>query len=148
VASLSLTPGAETVTFGHSAFPARGAVSPGDFPRSGFLMNDLIQRIVNAIIRQEGMPAEYFNPGNLRAAPWLSRITIVGGFWNPVSRGQGIAGAAHVVALHIAEGNSLCQLIGIWAPPSDGNNTLAYIANVKEWAAIPDENAPLYTFLV
>ena len=110
-------------------------------------MNDLIQRIVNAIIRQEGMTPFYTNPGNLRGAPWLTHPLIVNNFWVPSTRLQGIAGAAHVVALHIAEGNSLIQLISIWAPSSDNNNTVAYISNVKEWAQITDENVPLYTLL-
>jgi hypothetical protein len=110
-------------------------------------MNDLIQRITNAIFRQEGMPADYVNPGNLRGAPWLSRITLKGGFWLPASRKEGVAGAAHVVALHVAEGNTLTQLISIWAPPSDNNDTAAYIANVKNWAAIPDENTPLSEYI-
>lgn len=111
-------------------------------------MNDLIQRITNAIIRQEGMSSTYANPGNLRGAPWLKAISMDKGFWLPTSRLQGLAGAAHVVALHIAEGNTLAQLISIWAPPSDGNNTVNYIANVKLWAAIPDENVPLWNYLI
>lgn len=109
-------------------------------------MNDLIQRITSAIFRQEGMPADYSNPGNLRAAPWLPHPSIAKGFWRPDSRAQGIAGAAHVVALHIAEGNSLAQLISIWAPPTE-NNTAGYIANVKQWASIPDEHVPLWNFI-
>ena len=88
------------------------------------------------------------NPGNLRAAPWLSNPLIVLGFWRPNSRAEGVAGLAHCVALRIAEGETLAQLITAWAPPSDGNNTAAYIANVKNWAAIPDENVPLYNYLV
>lgn len=117
-------------------------------------MNDLIQRITNAIFRQEGMGPDHANPGNLRAAPWLKGteygvITAsASGFWVPTSRAQGIAGAAHVVALHIAEGNSLRQLISIWAPASDGNNTEQYIANIKEWAGIPDANLPLWNYIM
>jgi hypothetical protein len=115
-------------------------------------MTDLIQRITNAIFRQEGMGLDHQNPGNLRGAPWLhgtpyAQIAMAGGFWCPTSRAQGIAGAAHVVALHIAEGNSLKQLISIWAPASDNNNTTAYIANVKNWAQIPDENLPLWNYI-
>lgn len=109
-------------------------------------MNDLIHRITAAIFRQEGMPADYTNPGNLRRAPWLSRPIVAGGFWHPEHRGQGVAGAAHVVALHIAEGNSLVELIGIWAPPVE-NDTARYIANVKEWARIPDEHVPLWNYI-
>ncbi len=122
-------------------------------------MNDLITRIVNAIIRQEGMPPLFSNPGNLRTAPWyhspyllLAAMSypapvITGGFWIPPSRNAGVAGAAHVVALRIAEGQSLAQLISAWAPESDGNATAAYIQNVKEWAEIPDETVPLWNFI-
>ena len=111
-------------------------------------MNDLIQRIVRAIIRQEGMGPDSTNPGNLRCAPWLTQPVIVGGFWKPATRAEGIAGAAHVVALHIAEGNSLAQLIRSWAPASDGNETDVYISNVKMWAGIPDDLQPLWNFLI
>lgn len=130
-------------------------------------MNDLIQRITNAIFRQEGESHENPNPGNLRDCPWFPRNTkgeryypanlkpgdvaelvkYAGGFWVPRSRAEGESGAAHVVALHIAEGDSLRKLISIWAPPADKNNTEAYIANVKNWAQIPDENLPLWNFL-
>lgn len=109
-------------------------------------MNDLVQRLVNAIIRQEGMGISHPNPGNLRFAPWLQNPLIVNNFWVPATRQQGIAGAAHVVALHIAEGNSLTQLISIWAPASE-NNTQTYIQNVAEWACIPDVNVALYTLI-
>ena len=109
-------------------------------------MNDLIQRIVNAIFRQESMPATYPNPGNLRAAPWRVNPVVQGGFWRPASRAEGVAGAAHEVALRIAEGQSLAQLINAWAPASE-NPTSVYLANVKAWAAVPDENVPLWEFL-
>lgn len=128
-------------------------------------MNDLIQRIVNSIIQQEGMSPQHTNPGNLRDCPWFLKISgggrvypiepdevsepvkYAGGFWVPRSRAEGIAGAAHVVALHIAEGNSLAQLISIWAPPNE-NNTAAYIANVKAWAGIPNENLALWNYII
>ena len=117
-------------------------------------MNDLLQRIVNAIIRQEGMPADYPNPGNLRAAPWATDPLIHNGFWRPTTRAEGVAGLAHLVALHTAEGNSLSDFIaghpGVYAgfaPGSDGNKPAVYIANVKAWAAIPDETVPLWNFI-
>lgn len=110
-------------------------------------MTNLIERITEAIFRQEGMPVDYFNPGNLRAAPWLTKPSIQSSFWNPTSRAQGIAGAAHVVALRIAMGQSLRQLISAWAPPSDGNQTKTYIHNVSQWAAIPDIDKPLYEYI-
>jgi len=111
-------------------------------------VNDLLQRLVNAIIRQEGMKPDYPNPGNLRGAPWIQNPPIENGFWRPVSRAQGVAGVAHVVALRVAEGQSLRQLISAWAPPSDGNDTSAYIAHMQEWADIPNADAPLLTLLV
>lgn len=134
-------------------------------------MNDLITRIVNAIIRQEGESPNARNPGNLRDCPWFQKdphprvaanvqrmypadgsgtveyVAYANGFWVPRSRAEGIAGAAHVVALHIAEGNSLRELISIWAPPSE-NNTEAYIKNVTEWAAIPDGKLALWNYIL
>ena len=111
-------------------------------------MNDLIQRIVAAIIRQEGAKPDSTNPGNLRGAPWLSGPkAFQNGFWLPVTRAQGVAGLAHVVALHIAEGDSLTTFIGKYAPSADHNNTVAYIANVSKWAGIPDTISPLQEFL-
>ncbi len=117
-------------------------------------MNDLIQRIVNAMIRQEGMPSNYANPLNCRAAPWLSAPLIQNGFWKPVSRAVGIAGGAHVVALHISQGNSLTDFIaghpgvyGGFAPGSDHNDPATYIKNVSEWAEVPDVLLPLWNFI-
>lgn len=110
-------------------------------------MNDLIQRITHAIIRQEGMSVVALNPGNLRGAPWFSAPTIKDGFWVPPSREAGVAGIAHVVALRIAMGQSLTQLISAWAPSSDHNNTLAYIENVKNWANVPNVTSPLWDFI-
>lgn len=111
-------------------------------------MNDLIQRLVAAIIRQEGAPATSTNPGNLRGAPWLPKPwPMQNGFWLPVSRSTGVAGLAHVVALHVAEGDSLEKFISGYAPSSDHNDTAAYIANVQKWASIPDTTTPLREFL-
>lgn len=118
------------------------------------------------------MPADCTNPGNLRDCPWFAmrpgtktefegryypdgeRVNYSvpphdksgAGFWKPRERAEGVAGAAHVVALHIAEGNTLEQLISIWAPPTDNNDTATYIRNVAEWAAIPDAATPLWNF--
>jgi len=118
-------------------------------------MNDLIQRVVNAICTQEGMPGDYANPGNLRGAPWLTEPLILNGFWRPNSRAQGVAGLAHLVALHTAEGNTLTDFIaghpGVYAgfaPGGDKNDPVAYIANVKQWAAIPDADVPLLNFIL
>jgi len=104
------------------------------------------------------------NPGNLRDAPWFppgapgkryypntypaQTLQYASGFWVPRSRAEGVAGAAHVVALHIAEGDTLRQLISRWAPNSDGNDTEAYIQNVAGWADITDVNLPLWNFIL
>lgn len=109
-------------------------------------IGQLIDALTQAIFRQEGNSGGT-NPGNLRGAPWYNDPLIANDFWRPPTRAIGIAGAAHLVALHIAEGNSLTQLISIWAPASDGNNTAQYIQNVKQWAGIPDENQPLWNFI-
>ena len=126
-------------------------------------MTDLIGRICEAIFRQEGMGPDHTNPGNLRDAPWFpgsyqqrfylgpapqAKLKFVKGYWVPRTRMEGIAGAAHVVALHIAKGETLSQLIHGWAPAGDGaNDPKVYVEHVKEWAAIPDENEPLWTYL-
>jgi hypothetical protein len=127
-------------------------------------MTDLIQRLAEAIFRQEGMGEEHTNPGNLRDCPWfpvrnagkmdryypgtspLQFVQYEQGFWKPRSRPEGVAGAVHVIALRIAQGESLRQLISAWAPPSE-NDTEAYISNVKNWARIPDDCVPLWSFL-
>jgi len=64
-----------------------------------------------------------------------------------MTRMQGVAGAAHVVALRIAMGQSLRQLISAYAPPGDHNNTEAYIKNVSTWASIPNVDVPLWTYI-
>jgi hypothetical protein len=110
-------------------------------------MNNLIQRIVNAQIRQEGAGPGALNPGNLRGAPWLVNPVIENGFWVPGSRQEGLAGLAHEVALHVAEGQSLTEYITGYAPPGDGNDTAAYIAHVSEWAGIPDVTVPMWTYI-
>ncbi len=135
-------------------------------------MTNLIQSLTEAILRQEGMPADYTNPGNLRDCPWFTGMAASGKLpplrmyranvpvefkpsgggwmWVPRSRAEGVAGAAHVVALRIAMGQSLRQIISAWAPPSDGNNTEVYIRNVSEWAGLQntgDVDRPLYELI-
>lgn len=117
-------------------------------------MNDLLQRIVNAIIRQEGMPTEYTNPGNLRGAPWLTAPLILNGFWRPTSRNMGVAGLAHLVALHVSQGNTLTDFIaghpGVYAgfaPGADKNDPATYIRDVCAWAEISNANLPMWNFI-
>ena len=88
-------------------------------------MDNLIERVTNAIFRQEGMGPTYKNPGNLRGAPWFANPEITNGFWQPLSRAQGVAGAAHVVALHIAKGDSLRKLLTGWAFSFQTRRTLS-----------------------
>ena len=117
-------------------------------------MNDMIQRIVNAMIRVEGMSPTYSNPMNLRGAPWLTDPLIAAGFWRPRTRAEGVAGGAHLVALHIAQGNSVTDFIaghpGVYAgfaPGADGNKPATYIADVCQWANIPDATGPMWNFI-
>lgn len=130
-------------------------------------MTDLVNRITDAIFRKEGEPLTATNPGNLRACPWFSVqsswrviagiqttrvypdgavVQFKNNFWVPRTRAEGVSGAVHCVALRIAEGQTLAQLITGWAPPSE-NETAEYIAQVKAWAAIPDENVPLWNYI-
>ena len=134
---------------------SRAALSRPDDRNYEGSMNDLITRIVNAVIRQEGETRFAQNPMNLRGAPWLPPgQPMLVGFWYPSSRAEGVAGGAHVVSLHIAQGNSLTDFIaghpGVYAgfaPGADHNDDAAYIANVAAWAGIPDATAPLWNFI-
>jgi hypothetical protein len=106
----------------------------------------LLDALAAAIMREEGMSADYTNPGNLRAAPWLKNPTLHAGFWRPLSRAEGIAGIYHVAALHVAELQDLQAFIYIWAPPSE-NNSAKYLANVMSWTGITDASKPLYLLI-
>lgn len=143
-------------------------------------MSDLVERIVNAIVRQEGRPPDDVNPGDLRDPVWFPghpptisdgvvtshrtyydgskvgyRLQIGTGepFWVPSSREAGIAGLTHIVSLHLAEGDSLSELIqgsghyAGFAPSRDGNQTAEYIAHIVEWAGLPDATQPMWNFL-
>ena len=120
-------------------------------------MQGLIEAIANAIATAEGffvagaLPQRDNNPGDLRAAPWLLHPVVAGGFWNAPSVGAGVAGLLHQIALDIARGQSLRQLIYSWAPPSDGNNTANYLTEtVRRLAAqgwIIDPEKPLQEYL-
>jgi hypothetical protein len=91
-------------------------------------------------VYSDGSPVEYVVKGSS------------GRFWKPRTRAEGIFGIIHVVSLHAVEGDSLRKLIFRWAPPplaapADHNATAVYLAHVAEWAAVPDVDAPLMTFL-
>lgn len=118
-------------------------------------IGDLIGGIVAAVIRQEGRDATCTNPGDLEGCPWLRPgQPMEGRFWNPATRAIGIAGLAHVIALHIAQGNSLTDFIaghpGVYAgfaPGADHNDPVTYICNVQAWSGIDNATRPLWEYI-
>lgn len=82
------------------------------------------------------------NPLNLRISnsPWLGKVqhNTDGAFEQFVSMAYGIRAAMKnirtIARRH--EGLTMARLIEIWAPASDGNNTRAYINQVKIRSAI------------
>lgn len=123
-------------------------------------MIDLIGKLASAIATAEGffsedpnvIPRRMNNPGNLRAAPWLPNQKIEKGYWHADSIQQGTAGLYHQIALDIARGMTLRQLVSKWAPASDGNNTEAYIAETARRVGLTldpqtKDTPPLWTFL-
>lgn len=117
----------------------------------------MIQELSNAIATAEGffvdgvLPQRNHNPGDLRAAPWLQHPVVSGGFWQAPSDAAGIAGLQHQIALDIARGMTLRQLITAWAPPSDGNNTRNYLAETLRRLTVQglsiDPDTPLQNYL-
>jgi hypothetical protein len=117
----------------------------------------LIEAIANAIATAEGffvagaLPSRHNNPGDLRAAPWLVHPVVANGFWTATSVAQGVSGLLHQIALDIARGQNLQQLITSWAPPSDGNNTDNYInetlRRLKAQGFDIDSTVPLQNYL-
>lgn len=95
------------------------------------------------------LPNKDNNPGDLRLAPWVQHPTIVGGFWHPTSYAEGVAGLYHQLALDIARGQSLRQLVYTYAPPSDGNNSENYLKETARRCGIADDqfDTPLWGFL-
>lgn len=120
---------------------------------------DLLFNICSAIATQEGWFAdpsksagakamrERNNPGNLRAAPWVTAAMIEGGYWKANTAAQGIAGLYHQVALDIARGVTLRALINKWAPAADGNDPGTYLHNVMSWSGISNADIPLCALL-
>ena|SRR5665213_4097404 len=90
------------------------------------------------------------NPGDLRLAPWVTHPVLRGGFWRPKSLAEGIAGLYHQLALDIARGWTLRQLVYTYAPPSDNNPTAAYLSEtLRRMGMAPTEaDTPLYNYLV
>lgn len=119
-------------------------------------MKDLIGKIVSAIATGEGyfapgddVPKRDNNPGDLRAAPWLPQPLIVGGFVRFPTANAGIAGEMHQVALDIARGRTLRQLLTKLTPAADGNNTENYINEAARRLGFgpADVDKPLWDFL-
>ena len=114
---------------------------------------DLLGLICSGIAFQEGWwtpdsrPQRNLNPGDLRAAPWRSAPQFSGGYWKAASEAEGIAGLYHQVALNIARGYSLAQLVNAWAPASDGNDPTVYLANLMKWTGITDATVPVWNLL-
>ena len=115
-----------------------------------------IHNLCRAIATGEGffvsgsLPSRMFNPGDLRAAPWLVGAKVVNGFVKFDNLGLGIAGLYHQVALDVARGYSLRKLIYTYAPPSDGNDSENYLKETARRVGIDfikDIDTPLYTFL-
>ena len=118
------------------------------------IIPNLVHKLACAIAAQEGFFAagtiaqRQNNPGNLRGAPWTGPVVpLEGGYWLATSLAQGIAGLEHLIALRIAQGVNLIQLIDVWAPASDGNQPEAYIRDVLTWTGIPDAQAQLWDYL-
>jgi hypothetical protein len=90
------------------------------------------------------------NPGDLRLAPWVQHPVVQGGFWRPTSLAEGIAGLYHQLALDIARGYTMRQLVYTYAPPTDGNNSSNYLAETLRRMGLftTDADTPVWKFLV
>ena len=115
-------------------------------------MTDFLYKLASAIATEEGffvagsLPQRMNNPGDIRSAPWLQHPALVHGFWMADSIQQGIAGLYHQLALDVARGWTLTQLIYTYAPPADHNRTAEYLANVARMVAI-DPKVTMWTYL-
>ena len=111
--------------------------------------------IPEAIAKEEGWnltpPARcrrLCNPGNLNFSPWEVQFGAVlepepstgkARFAKFPDAPSGFAALVHLCGFPEYKGKSLRVLITAWAPPSDGNNTSAYLANVCKWTELtPD----------
>jgi hypothetical protein len=116
-------------------------------------MVDLLGKLASAIATAEGyfvqgsVPQRNNNPGDLRAAPWLTSPKIIGNFFVFATPAQGISGLYHQIALDVSRGLTLRQLIGKWAPPTDGNDTQNYLQETARRVGITDLDQPLQELL-
>lgn len=113
-----------------------------------------IDTLASAIARMEGFTAGRGrgvvnnNPGNLRDyrtaagawAIWPGLPHDDAGFPRFPSVSDGWAALKRDLGLKSARGMTLQQIIGAWAPASDGNDTAGYLANVSAWTGLrPDQ---------
>ena len=108
--------------------------------------------IPEAIAREEGWNLtptarcrRNCNPGNLNFEPWEIQF---GATLEDVPDGEtarfaafptaidGFQALVHLCGFPKYKGGTLANLIEAWAPPSDGNNTSAYLANVIRWTGL------------
>lgn len=99
--------------------------------------------IMAAIFHLEGAftpgaaPWRHCNPADLRS--W-GDVPVVKGFAQFPSMVQGVRAAYLDIVHNVSLGLTLRQFINKFAPPSDENNTDAYLAFVSLWTGIaPDE---------
>jgi hypothetical protein len=116
-----------------------------------------LYKLASAFATAEGafvkgsLPNTDNNPGDLRLAPWVQNPVIQHGFWKPTTLAQGVAGLYHQLALDIARGWSLRQLVYSYAPPSDGNNSENYLMETARRVCLnptTDLDTPLQNFLL
>jgi len=100
-----------------------------------------------AIARQEGwlVPLSRcrrnHNPGNLVYEPWEKAFgaTLEGGYYPRFAQfptdQQGFNAQSHLLIFKYA-GLAIVETITDWAPPTDNNDTQAYINNVCEWTGL------------
>lgn len=113
----------------------------------------LLFDIVSSIATTEGFyaagdehPKRDNNPGDLISTPtWHGKVD--GRFRVYPTLADGLAAAYSLVIAHVVAGNSLRQLISIWAPASDGNNTNQYIKETAERCGIDNIDEPLKNYL-
>lgn len=112
----------------------------------------LFDRLANAIATAEGffvsgsLPAVNHNPGDLRASS-LDRPKDRHGFVVFKSDEEGVAALYRQIALDVARGVSLRQLVYKWAPPSDGNDSENYVRETARRAQVGDVDKPLWNYL-
>lgn len=126
------------------------------------MQNDFLDKLVSAVAHMEGaavagsIPQVRHNPGNLRYAHQANATRPDGSTLGnlavePIaefrSTEAGICALYRDLLAKIAQGQTLRQLIYVYAPPSDGNDTAAYLANVLTWTGITNPDQKLIELL-